>query len=64
MTDTATSVAEDCAKCAEYYGDKPGHAGHLTMVDLYRAIHRLAKIVERQVDEIDELRAALPKQPR
>lgn len=42
-------------KCADEYEKNPGYTGALTMIDLYRAIARLARIVEAQQNKIDQL---------
>jgi hypothetical protein len=54
--DSAGAVAADCDKAAEFYVEKPGLSSALTDVDLYRAIARLARIIERLVNENDELK--------
>lgn len=59
----AEEVANDCAKCADEYEQRPGMAGSLTMIDLYRAIARLARIVEAQSNEIAALRRSSPINP-
>lgn len=53
--DTAVQIADDCDDCAEQYGDRPGTAGPFTMIDLYRTIARLARVVERQQAKIDHM---------
>lgn len=60
MKDEATKIVSDCEQAASFYEEKPGLAGALTDVDLYRAIARLARIVERLVKENDDLKAARP----
>lgn len=52
----AETVAADCENCATEYERQPGLTGALTMIDLYRAIARLARIVEAQQRTIDSLR--------
>lgn len=59
MANEAASIAGECEKCAEHYEQKPGTVSHLTTCDLYRAIARLAKVVERLVNENDSLRAQI-----
>ena len=59
MTETGATIAADCEKCAEHYEQRPGTVSHLTTCDLYRAIARLAKIVEGLTNENDELRSQL-----
>ena len=52
----ATEVAADCKKCSDHYAAKPGTVSYLTTCDLYEAIARLARIVEKLVNENDELK--------
>lgn len=47
-TNDAATVAADCDKAAAFYEEKPGMAGAQTDIDLYRAIARLARIIEKQ----------------
>jgi hypothetical protein len=51
----AEAVAKDCLECAAQYAERPGMAGALTMIDLYRTIARLARIIERQQNQLDHL---------
>lgn len=53
--DEAREVARDCQKCAQHYQDAPGTVSHLTTCDLYATIARLARIVERQQNQLDHL---------
>lgn len=41
-------IETDCRAAADYYCDNPGHAGPETMIDIYRAIARLAKALDKQ----------------
>jgi hypothetical protein len=40
-------IATDCRAAADYYCDRPGHAGPETMMDIYRTIGRLAEAIEK-----------------
>lgn len=51
----ASAIVDECHKCADHYEERPGTAGALTDVDLYRTIARLARIVERQQNQLDHL---------
>lgn len=51
----AQSLATEAENCAVFYEGKPGAIGHMTTVDLYRAIARLARIVEQQQVKLDHL---------
>lgn len=55
-SDTSTLIV-DCDKCADHYAKRTGTISHLTIMDLYNAIARLARIVENLSNENDELRA-------
>lgn len=57
-SDTSKLIA-DCDKCADHYAKQPGTISHLTTVDLYNAIARLARIVENLTNENDELRTRI-----
>jgi hypothetical protein len=46
------SLAADCERCAAHYAEKPGTVSHLTTIDLYGAIARLARIIEKQNSEL------------
>lgn len=39
-------LAHDCEKCAQQYTEKPGLVQPATIVDLYQAIARLARILK------------------
>lgn len=53
--ENAAEVVSDCERCADEYARQPGMAGSLTMIDLYRAVARLARIVESQQKTINHL---------
>lgn len=52
-------LAADCVKCADHYAEQPGTISHLTTIDLYNAIARLARIIENLTNENDGLRARI-----
>lgn len=49
------SLAIEADNCAAFYERSPGAIGHLTTIDLYRAIARLARIIEDQQRRLDHL---------
>lgn len=51
MTDLE-KIMTDCRAAADYYDERPGHAGPQTMSDIYRTIARLADVVAKQRQEI------------
>ena len=38
-------IATDCRAAADYYAEKPGHAGPEAIIDLYETIDRLTKAI-------------------
>lgn len=46
MTKQLDELIEDCLQCAETYAQSPGLVSHATIIDLYQAIARLARIVK------------------
>ncbi len=57
--DRANKVADECGECATAYEASPGLAGPGanagTIADLYRTIARLARIIERQQNDLNHL---------
>ena len=47
MTDLE-KIMTDCRAAADYYDERPGHAGPETMSDIYRTIHRLAEVLHKR----------------
>ena len=53
---TPKQIQKHCDKAREFYAEKPGLSGVMTIDDLYTAIGRLAECVEWHRNEIERLR--------